>query len=343
MNNHNRLLIYLSALLFVGSSVARASQSGTFDRALTVSGPVVLEISTNPGSIRVTRGSNGTVRVHAVIRPLYGRIDLGLAEASIRALQQNPPIEQTGDRIRIGYTQLERLRDVSMTLEVETPAATEVRAQTSSGGISVQRLLGPITATTASGNTEISEVESKVTATSHSGGIQIRDTRGPVSVRTESGGVQAMSVKGALEVQSQSGRIEVSDVSGDVQAITHSGGISVDNAQGSLTAKNHSGSIDAFQLSGAAHAESKSGAIHISQLSAAPIRALSDSGAIKINLAARSGYTIDAQSHSGKVSGLVTKNALDVNNNNSHRLQQQFAGGGPLVDLDTHSSKIEID
>lgn len=50
-------------------------------------------------------------------------------------------------------------------------------------------------------------------------------------------------------------------------------------------------------------AQTKSGAIRIAQISPAPIRALTESGAIRVDLATQQGYFIDAQSHSGKVSG----------------------------------------
>ena len=93
-------------------------------------------------------------------------------------------------------------------------------------------------------------------------------------------------------------------------------------------------------VSGAVHAETKSGAIRIAQIKPAPIRAFAESGAIKVDLASQHGYTIDAQSRSGKVLGSLIKSAgrpADV-----HQFKHVLAGGGPLVDLDTRSSKIEI-
>ena len=153
-----------------------------------------------------------------------------------------------------------------------------------------------------SGRTEISNVVTEAKAAGHSGAIVIRGT-GRVSVRNQSGGIQLLGIHGAAETETTSGRTEISDVSGGVHSITHSGSISIDNARGSVVANNTSGSIDAFQLSGSVHAQTKSGAIRISQISPAPIRALADSGAIEVELASRSGYLIDAQSNSGRVTG----------------------------------------
>ena len=108
-----------------------------------------------------------------------------------------------------------------------------------------------------------------------------------------------------------------------------------------VEAHNTSGSIDALQSSGSVHAETTSGAIRISQVSPAPIRALTRSGAIKVQLASGEGYLLDAQSASGKVSGPSTSTLARTKD--AHSLKGQIGSGGPLVDLDTHSSKIEIE
>ena len=107
-----------------------------------------------------------------------------------------------------------------------------------------------------------------------------------------------------------------------------------------MTAHNSSGSIDAFQLAGAVDAETKSGAIRIAQINPAAIRARADSGAITVELAGKGGYRIDAQSDSGKISGPTMKGPEQIAED--HRLRGQIGVGGPLVDLDTQSSKIEV-
>lgn len=225
--------------------------------------------------------------MHAVIKPLFGMLDLGISEANIRALEQNPPIRQDGNRIRIGYVKDPALlTGVSMRLEIETPRATQLHAHTTSGVIRIDGIDGPALTETSSGRTEIS------------------------------------------------------NIAGDVTANTHSGSIRIDNARGAVVAHNSSGSIDALQLAGSVHAETSSGAIRISQVNPAPIRARAHSGSIKVELADRGGYLIDAQSHSGRVSGPVGNGPEQVANN--HRLKEQIGAGGPLVDLDTHSSKIDI-
>src|SRR5664279_4886197 len=96
-------ILHLLASFLLGACVALASEPGVFDRTLSVSGSVELDVRSNPGGIVITACSAKSVRVHAVIKPIYGEYDLGLAEANIRSLERDPPIEQVGNRIRIGY------------------------------------------------------------------------------------------------------------------------------------------------------------------------------------------------------------------------------------------------
>lgn len=273
--------------LAAGAGLALASVPGSFDRTLPVSGAVNLDVRSERGGVIITAGASTSVRVHAVIKPRFGRVDFDLAEANIRALEKNPPIEQAGNRIRIGYVKDQALlRAVSIRFEIEVPRTTEVHAVTESGGIRIDGITGPVETLTGSGRTEISNVG------------------GRVAVQSQSGGIDLSSIRGAVE------------------------------------ARNSSGSIDALRVGGSVHAETKSGAIRISQVSAAPIRAVSGSGSLKVKLASGSGYTIDALSGSGKVKGpaeIMVQRSKDT-----HRLRAQLGAGGPLVDLDTRSSSIDI-
>ena len=338
---HMKSILYRLALFLLGACVALASEPGVFDRTLSVSGSVELDVRSDLGGIVITAGSAKSVRVRAVIKSLYGEYDLGLAEANIRALERNPPIEQVGNRIRIGYVRDPALlKGITMRLEIETPRTCLAHAYTESGGIRIDGIDGPVETVTSSGRTEINNVAAKIDAVGHSGAIVIRGAGGQVSLRNQSGGIQALGVHGAIDTEATSGRTEISGVEGELRSKSRSGGISIDNAKGSVVASNTSGRIDALQLAGSVHAETTSGAIRISQTRPAQIRAIADSGAITVELASRGGYTIDAQSDSGRVSGPVRGNPAA--GPERHRLQAQVGAGGPLVDLDTHSSKIDV-
>ena len=143
-----------------------------------------------------------------------------------------------------------------------------------------------------------------------------------------------------MAVETTSGRTDVSEVQGDVRSRTQSGSVHIENATGMVVANNHSGSIDALRLDGPVQAVTTSGAIRITQISPAAITARTDSGAIHVSLAAGKGYKIDAQSRSGRVSGRIDGGAGSIAT--LHQLKGQLGEGGPLVDLDTSSSRITV-
>lgn len=332
---------FLLAVPLLVSSNAFGSEPGTFDRTLAVSGPVNLDVKSGPGGIHITVGTADAVVIHAVIRSVFGRVDLGLADANIRALAQNPPVEQNGNAICIGYVRDESvLKGLSVTYEIETPRATQVHALADAGGIRIDGVQGPVVTENAAGHSEVSGVKGSLKMTARAGGIVARNVGNDVFVRNASGGIQIESAQGNVDAQTSSGRIEISGVSGSTKSTTHSASIRLEDVQGAVMARNDSGSIEAFRLGGTVAAETTSGSIRISQSTPAAIRALSGSGAIRVELANGGGYNLDAQSINGKISGNVTDRLR--HSKNQHTVQGMVGSGGPLVDLDTRSSKIEI-
>jgi hypothetical protein len=135
-----------------GSQDFAAHGEGSFDRSLTVSGPVDLDVKTDSGGITVTRGSIGWLRVHAILKAEHGWFESPDVESSIRELERNPPVEQTGNRIRMGYVRERNLlKGISMHLEIQAPPDTQVRARADSGGVCVQGIRGPADCHTDSG------------------------------------------------------------------------------------------------------------------------------------------------------------------------------------------------
>ncbi len=100
----------------------------------------------------MTVGSFDSIEIHAVPKAEYGFIDLARTEANIRALKQNPPVEQAGNRIRVGYPKYPNVLDgVSMHLEVQVPWDSQIQALTTSGGIRVDGTQSPLEVTIRSG------------------------------------------------------------------------------------------------------------------------------------------------------------------------------------------------
>jgi hypothetical protein len=98
--------VFVVGLIAVTSSasfMAAADRHGSFDKSLSVSGPVDLDVLTDSGGITVTQGSSGSLRIHAVLKAEHNWLSFGNMEAKIRELESHPPVEQNGNRVRIGY------------------------------------------------------------------------------------------------------------------------------------------------------------------------------------------------------------------------------------------------
>src|SRR5215470_1344985 len=96
-----KLFALAVVLLGLAAVPLHASETGTFDRTLQVSGPVNLDVTSGSGNITVHAGSSGSVTVHATIRARDSWSGLS-AQEKIKRLQANPPVEQRGNDIRIG-------------------------------------------------------------------------------------------------------------------------------------------------------------------------------------------------------------------------------------------------
>lgn len=328
----------LLALPIAFIATASASEPGSFQRSLAVNGPVSLDISSGPGGITISPGTSRAVVVHAVIRAAFGRADLGLAEANIKTLEANPPVEQIGNSIRIGYVHNEAvLKGVSITYDIQTPPDTQVRAVADAGGIRVSGIAGPVETVNEAGRSEVENVRGTIRMTTRSGAIFVRNAGSEVILRNESGGIQLEGASGPVEAETKSGRIEISGASQRIHAATQSASIRLRNNAGAATATNHSGSIESLTGSGALQAETVSGSIRVSQTSPAAVHAVSRSGAIQVELAPGKGYDLHLRSEKGRISAFSAPQRKD-----QHSLEMPINGGGPVVSIETNSSKIEV-
>src|SRR5690242_8014357 len=100
-----RILFTRTALLIASMAAGFAAQvEGSFDRTLSVSGPVDIDAITDAGGIVVTGSSSGNVHIHGTLKSSRGGwdwFDSQDVSQKIRQLEQNPPIEQSGNSIRV--------------------------------------------------------------------------------------------------------------------------------------------------------------------------------------------------------------------------------------------------
>ena len=105
-----------------------ARAEGQFDRTLPVSGAVNLDLTTGSGDVTIKTGGSNQVVVHGRVRSTNDWFG-GNADSVVHSVESNPPIEQNGSTIRIGYNLPEDAkRHVSISYEVTVPADTTVQA-----------------------------------------------------------------------------------------------------------------------------------------------------------------------------------------------------------------------
>ena len=174
-------------------------------------------MSTASGDIIIRPGEASAVRIRAKIQAHDNREE-GNADKTLRYLEQNPPIEQDGNHIRIGRLEDRELtRNVSIDYEIEVPVETQVTSTTGSGEVSVEGIRGPVKATSGSGDLKLHSVQSDVTLKTGSGDVSLEEiSGGRLEVETGSGDVKLRNLRCAMRVRTGSGDISAEgELAGD--------------------------------------------------------------------------------------------------------------------------------
>jgi hypothetical protein len=325
------LLICLLPLALAGPAcdvgISAGGFEGTFDRSLTVSGPLELEVSSGSGNIYVRTGPGGTVQVHGRVRASGGpwaALSGRSAEERIREIERNPPIVQDGNRIEIGPKRWnDGWNGISISYEITVPANARVQARSGSGDLEVADVAGPVEVSTGSGDITLGRITDDVTARTGSGDIELE---GAASARTStgSGNVIAQAVRGDIDARSGSGDIIISQAGkGSVEVSTGSGNIELTGATGPL------------------HVRASSGDIRLEGVPTSDWDVSASSGSVRLRLPEKAGVDLDLRSSSGRIESSVP---ITIRGSQSRReLRGQVRGGGPLVHVNTSSGGIIVE
>jgi hypothetical protein len=233
-------LLLATAALALAAVPALATEA-TFERTLTVSGHVDLSVATGSGNIHVTPGAGNQVHIFARVKSNWGGND-----DKVREIAANPPIEQTGDIIRIGARH-ENLHNISIDYEIQAPANSYLDAGSGSGNVTDDGVGENAKLNTGSGNIHATGLQGGFTLNTGSGNIYAEQTgEGDVKAQTGSGNVELHDLKGALHAGTGSGDIKVNGTpAADWKLETGSGSVefSPGNTGFTLDASSGSGSV----------------------------------------------------------------------------------------------------
>jgi hypothetical protein len=293
------ILVALSVCLPAAAMAAEKS----FDRTLSVNGPVTLRVSTGAGYIHVSPGSDSQVHIVGHVKGSNSWWGGGSSDEAVGKVADNPPISQAGNIIRVGEGGDDFMHHVSIDYDITTPANTMLVAESGSGDLQLANLNGTVKAHTGSGSIRADKLGS---------GSRLE---------TGSGSIEAANLQGSTTLQTGSGEIRAQLASaGDVVAGTGSGSIKLENVQGAVKAETGSGSLD------------------ISGQPTSPWKLETGSGDISLRVG-NARFTLDAETGSGSVK---TDLPLTTRVSDKHHVSGTVNGGGPTIKAETGSGDIHI-
>jgi DUF4097 and DUF4098 domain-containing protein YvlB len=301
------LVVIFSTTLLSTAASASSTPQGTFDRTLTVSGPVDLEVLTHSGDVSIRTGASAAVIIHAKIF-VSDHWLRGNRQSDVDQIVQNPPIRQDGNRIHIDY--LKDVHDISVDYEVTVPAETVVHAHSGSGDLDIEGTHGNADLQTGSGNVKLSHVS------------------GEIRLQTGSGDIRAKEVSGAVHGGTGSGDVEIAETgSGDVDIHTGSGNIGVRGIQGGFRGEAGSGDITADGTQ------------------AGPWEIRTGSGNVRLHLPSSAAFDADISTSSGtiEVNAPVEMTVQGRIEEARKQIRGKVRGGGPLLSVRTGSGDIHVD
>jgi hypothetical protein len=242
MNAARRLLLG-AALVLAGLATACIGPTarGSFDRTLTVKGPVRLYLTNGSGDAHVRAGAPGQVRIHAVIR-VRAWVG-GNAQRRVQEIAKNPPIRQEGSLIHVGF---ERYGNAGVTADytIEAPPDTELHSVSGSGDVTVAGLAGPVRIIDGSGDLSVSNIQGDVHTTDGSGDVRMENIKGSAQITAGSGDVVLRTVGGRVRVTTGSGDIALTSPGSAVTLRNGSGDVRVNGAADDLRVHSGSGTVD---------------------------------------------------------------------------------------------------
>ena len=311
----------LFAALATAGCAMGPSASGSFDRTLSVSGPIRLELNNTSGDVSITGSADGKVHVHADARS--SGMGFESPEKRLNELLANPPIEQRGSTIHIGE-EMRNLRNVSISYKIEVPHDTEIASTLLSGTQTIQDVRGPVKAEAMSGSIHVSRIERHTQLSTLSGSIRA-DTIGD--------DFRANSASGTVTVSNITGDVSISALSGSTQVIKPGGRVDASTASGSVDVQGATSDVKAQAASGRVDVQGNPGASSYWDLKTV-------SGSVLLGVPSSANFQLAAEAISGEIK---TDIPVMVEEQGKHSLRARVgSGNGGRIEVHTVSGEIRL-
>jgi hypothetical protein len=307
--------------LALAGCVSMPSEEGKFERVLTVTGPVSLELAARSEDLKLTTGSSSQVRVSAEFTvKAWSSAEAG---KRVHEISENPPIEQHGNVIRIGQNSHSG-GDGDFKYEIEVPPETELRGSSGSGDIEVHGIKGPVNVTSGSGDVALADVHEQIQVLSGSGDISLSNTAGAVRLTSGSGDMALENVRGDIRARSGSGDLTISEPGGDLVVDTAGGDVTIAHVTGDLRIHTSSGNVTV---------DGNPGPSNFWELHAS-------SGDVVLHLPASPSFLLEARSSSGDIEASMPL-TLD-GSASKHEMRARVGDGKARIEIQTSSGNINL-
>ena len=321
-----RTIVSLAALFVAATSLtgcvtnSAGSTTGTFDRELTITGPVVLQVTNGSGDVHINPGAPGSVRVHGEFHfrsVLFENVQKRSAE-----IAQNPPIEQESNLIRIGPGK-QNWGNVTVNYTFIVPAETELRGTIGSGDLQVHGIHGPVRLTTGSGDVTADQIGEDIQITSGCGDVRLKDIQGEAQITTGTGDLRLSNVQNEIRVHTGSGDITIEQPGKAITAGTGSGDVVLRGITSDARVKTGSGDVTVNgDPGGTSYWEFHTG-----------------SGEVEIRVPSGSSFRFYARTSSGKI---TTGIPMVVEQQLKHELHAHVNDGKGRIEVQTSSGDISV-
>jgi len=299
-------LLVIGTLLLATSAAFASTPQGTFEKTYQVTGSVDLAVQTRSGDITVRTGPAGTVSIRGKIY-VGDHWLFGNRHTDVSDIEQNPPLRQDGNNIRIDYVSA---RDISVDYEITVPEDTTIHSHSGSGDQTIEGM------------------------------------RGNVDVQSGSGDVKLSHLTGEVRLQTGSGDVRAHEISGPVRGGTGSGDMELEETgSGDVDLHTGSGNITARGIHGAFHAEAGSGDITADGTQTGSWEVRTGSGNVHVHLPSDAAFDANISTSSGTldVDAPITMTVQGRVNETHKNIVGKVRGGGPLLTLRTGSGDIHIE
>jgi DUF4097 and DUF4098 domain-containing protein YvlB len=315
----NGFALLIASLPLAGCAIG-PSATGSFDRTITVSAPVRLELVNASGDVVISGSADGKVHIHGDARSSGWGFDE--PQKRLNQVVSNPPVEQTGNTVRIGKS-FSHTSNVSISYVIEVPHDTEISTTVGSGSQTIRDVRGPVKVSAASGSIRVASIERDTQLTTMSGSIDVNTVGDDLRASSASGTVSVFNIKGDVKISALSGATRIAKAGGRIDADTASGSVEVANATRDVKAHAVSGRIDVQGDPGAT--------------SYWDLRTVS--GEVQLGVPASANFHFSAEAVSGEIK---TDVPVVVEEQGKHNLRARMGNGGGRVEVHTVSGEILV-